>query len=180
MDWARAPSHPSCTAVNSTSVSGLESLGVTPGSSAGIYQALLPMGWALLGSTVEWIPLVLEALGFHKVWACKGCWERCAEAAVWGGPLEALLKSCRVSTRWADLKPQTPPPNLLLFLLNLWAKHSKREKQKKTWQNTMVKSVLFRVAALSSISATLNSSWFDWDWPHFETENFISQDRSQL
>lgn len=45
-----------------------------------------------------------------------------------GGLLDALLKVCHVSTHWEDLTPQKSPPNLLLFLLNLWAKHKKRKK----------------------------------------------------
>lgn len=49
----------------------------------------------------------------------------------------------------------------------------------------MEKSVLFRVATLtlSSVSATyaaISSSWFDWDWPSFETENPTSRPQSTL
>ena len=36
-----------------------------------------------------------------------------------GGFLDALLKRCPVSASWEELKPLKPPPNLLLFLLNL-------------------------------------------------------------
>lgn len=81
-----------------------------------------------------------------------------------GGLLDALLKVCHVSTHWEDLTPQKSPPNLLLFLLNLWAKHKKRKKMQ---PNTIVESILFEVATdFNSVSATCgvtSSSWFAWN-----------------